>query len=51
MKYRITAEINHRTEIANRCCLGSKGMLKSIYVKRESRGKQGKARESSVTPY
>jgi hypothetical protein len=36
---RITAEINHRNGIANRCYHGMKHMLKSGYLKREIKGK------------
>jgi hypothetical protein len=36
---RISAKINHRIEIANCCYHGMKDMLKSRYLKRETKGK------------
>jgi hypothetical protein len=52
---RISPEINHRIGIANRCYNGMKDILKSRYLKRETKGKPYntilKPRASSITPY
>jgi hypothetical protein len=39
MSLSISAEINHRIGIANRCDHGMKDMLKSRYLRRETKGK------------